>query len=81
MKDSVIKEANETYDKIESILKGRIYPSWEEIRNKHGEDIQAARDEYNNHEIVKDFNKEIEYIIKRHSFKTRQSNLFGKTNN
>ena len=62
MKDSVIKEANETYDKIESILKGRIYPSWEEIRNKHGEDIQAARDEYNNHEIVKDFNKESFHI-------------------
>lgn len=50
-----IESANETYDKIEKILKGRVYPSWKEIREKHGEDINAAREEYRNHEVVKDF--------------------------
>ncbi len=57
MKAAAVKEANETYDKIEEILQGRTYPSWEDIRNKHKEDINAAREEYNGHEVVKDFNQ------------------------
>lgn len=52
-----IQDANKVYDKIESILKGRKYPSWTEIREKHGEKIDAAREEYRNHEVVKDFDK------------------------
>lgn len=51
-----IEEANKIYDKIESILKERKYPSWSAIREKHGKDIDAAREEYHNHEVVKDFN-------------------------
>jgi hypothetical protein len=54
-KDSIDK-ANETYDKLESILKGRPIPSWNAIREKHGEDIDSARAEYNSLPIMKDFN-------------------------
>lgn len=51
-------EANATYDTIDAILKGRIYPSWVEIRERHGEgNIDAARDEYHAHPVVKDFNE------------------------
>lgn len=52
------KEAHETYDKIESLLKGRTYPVWKDILQKHGENnIDAARNEYHDHEVVKDFNE------------------------
>jgi hypothetical protein len=64
MKKDAEKEANETYDKIEKILMGRKYPSWKEIREKHGdENIDAAREEFNNHEVVQDFNKNQFYIF------------------
>jgi len=55
MKKHEQDEANKTYDKVEEITKGREIPSWAAIREKHGEDIQAARNEYNNHPVVKDF--------------------------
>lgn len=48
-------EANKTYDKIEELLKGRTFPSWNAIRDKHGDDIQAARVEFHNNEVVSDF--------------------------
>lgn len=62
MQAEAVREANETYDKIEAILKGRAYPSWTVIREKHNEDIDAARAEYNDNEVVKDFNKAKFYI-------------------
>lgn len=57
MKEISVKKANDTYDKIEQILQGRTYPSWTAIREKHGENINAAREEFNSNEVVKDFNK------------------------
>lgn len=57
MLEASIKEANETYDKLEAILKGRPLPSWNAIREKHGENIDAARAEYNSLQVVKDFNE------------------------
>ena len=58
MLEESIKEANETYDKLESILKGRPLPSWNAIRDKHGvENIEAARSEYNSLQVVKDFHE------------------------
>jgi hypothetical protein len=57
MFEASIKEANETYDKLEAILKGRPLPSWNAIREKHGENIDAARAEYNSLQVVKDFNE------------------------
>ena len=57
MLEESIKEANETYDKLESILKGRPLPSWNAIRDKHGENIDAARAEYHSLQVVKDFNE------------------------
>lgn len=51
------KTANETYDTLEGLLKGREYPVWKDILAKHGEEgINAAREEYHAHEVVKDFN-------------------------
>lgn len=57
MQEESVREANETYDKIEEILQGRTYPSWTVIREKNNEDIDTARAEYNDNEVVKDFNK------------------------
>ncbi len=57
MKEFEVMEANKTYDEIERLLDGRKYPSWEEIREKHGDNIDEARYEYNNHEIVTHFRK------------------------
>ncbi len=57
MKEVAVMKANKKYDEIESLLQGRVYPSWPEIREKHGDNISAAREEYHNHEVVKDFNK------------------------
>ena len=56
MQDYEVKQANETYDKIEEILKGREFPSWNTILEKHGEDVTSARNEYNSLQVVKDFN-------------------------
>ncbi len=53
-----IEQAHKTYDKIDHILKGREYPSWQAILEKHGEDnIDEAKLEFNQHPVVKDFNK------------------------
>lgn len=57
MQNDAIKEAHETYDKIESILKGRTFPSWIETVNKYKDNIDLAREEYNSNLIVKDFNE------------------------
>jgi hypothetical protein len=57
MQAEAVREANETYDKLEKVLQGRELPSWTKIREKHGEDIESARDEYNSLETVKDLNK------------------------
>lgn len=56
MKEEAIQEANETYDKLESILQGRALPSWNLIREKHGENIDQARAEYHSLQVVKDLN-------------------------
>ncbi len=52
-----IHEANKTYDQLELILDGRPMPSWNAVREKHGENIEAARTEYNSMPTVKDLNK------------------------
>lgn len=57
MQHDALIEANQFYDQLESVLKGRELPSWNIIREKHGEDITAAREEYNSLEVVKDLNK------------------------
>ena len=83
MKDSAVKEANETYDKLEEVLKGRPLPSWNSIREKHGEDIEAARNEYNSLQVVKDLNEAQFFIMgdfvetfgkNREEYVTRQKN-------
>lgn len=57
MFEQSIKEANETYDEIDRVLKGRSLPSWRAIRDKHGTNIEAARLEYNSLEVVQDMGK------------------------
>lgn len=54
MKADVVKEANETYDKLEDILKGQPLPSWNAIYEKNNEDIDAARNEYHNLKTYQD---------------------------
>lgn len=50
-------KAHERYDKFEAILQGREIPSWTRIREKYVDNIDAARSEYNNHPVIKDFNE------------------------
>ncbi len=57
MQNDEVQQANATYDKIEELLKGRTFPNWTEILKKHGEDVEAAREEYNSNQVVKDFNQ------------------------
>lgn len=57
MKKDAELTAHETYDKVDAILKGREIPSWERIREKHGDDIKATREEYHSHPVIKDFNE------------------------
>ena len=57
MKADAVKEANETYDKLEEILKGRPLPSWNAIREKNNGDIDAARNEYHSLKTYQDLCK------------------------
>lgn len=57
MKAEAVIDANNTYDKIEELLNGREFPSWSQIREKHKDNIEEAREEYHNHQVVKDFNQ------------------------
>ena len=58
MIENAKNEANITYDKIEGLLKGRQYPVWKDILDKHGEkNIDEARTEYHENEVVQDFNQ------------------------
>jgi hypothetical protein len=57
MKAEAVKEANETYDKLDEILQGRPLPSWNAIREKNNGDIDAARNEYHNLKTYQDLCK------------------------
>lgn len=57
MKAKAEKDAHVEFDIVESIVKGREIPSWDKIREKHGENIDLARTEYHNHPVIVDFNK------------------------
>lgn len=57
------KKGNETYNKIESLLKGREYPNWKNILKKYGEEnIKEAKEEYYSNEVVQEFNDAKFYI-------------------
>lgn len=51
MKDKAAREAEELWAKLETATEGMTPPdlSWEQTRQKHGEDIDAARHEWNTH--------------------------------
>lgn len=58
MMSDVRAKADEFYSKVENIAAGRPFPYWKEIRERHGDDVDAARAEYGSLQIVKDFSKE-----------------------
>jgi len=57
MREQAKKEANETWDDLEKILKGRELPSWNEIRKQYGDDLNAARSFYHDIPVVKELNQ------------------------
>jgi hypothetical protein len=63
MLQASIDKANKTYDTLEAILKGRPLPSWNAIREKHGENTSQARVEYNSLEVVNDLNDAKFYVF------------------
>lgn len=54
MRNEAGKAASIRYDEFCQIVDGRALPRWEDIRKKHKDNIQAARDEYNNIDVIKD---------------------------
>lgn len=52
-----IEEQLGHYQKFHAVVNGRVLPQWEEVKAKHGEDIEAARREWSENEIIKDLNK------------------------
>lgn len=57
MRADAEQAANDVYDTIENIVQGRQIPSWTAIIKKHGDNIEAARNEYNNHPVIKSFHE------------------------
>lgn len=58
MRAEAILNAEKDYDEFHAVLKGREFPLWPAILEKYPEDqIDAAREEFNNLETVKDLNK------------------------
>lgn len=52
MRDEAGKEAAGYYDRFWALVGDQPLPNWEEIRERHGEDIEAAREEYKNHPVT-----------------------------
>lgn len=60
MREDAAKEAEDTFDKVMKVINGReLPPRWDDVRKKYAEDdIQKARDEYHNHSVIRDLQKE-----------------------
>lgn len=54
LREETRKNAEEFYDKLEAVLKGRELPSWKETLAKHNDNVEIARTEYHNNEVMKD---------------------------
>lgn len=54
MRDLAGKTASVLYDEFWNIVDGRALPRWDEIRKKHGKNIDKARDEYHDIDVIKD---------------------------
>lgn len=65
MRDKAGQEAAGEYDRFHAIVQGREIPVWSEIREKHPDNIDAAREEWRNHPVNKDLNESEEF---RHAF-------------
>lgn len=57
MKEEAINRANNDYDELDKVLKGRPLPSWKKIFNDCKKDVDKARNIYSNLEVVKDLNE------------------------
>jgi hypothetical protein len=60
MRDVAAKEAGRQYDKLHSIVRGREIPAWSEIRERHPNNIDAARKEYRENQVILDINSDQE---------------------
>jgi len=73
MRNDAGEEAANEYDTFQSIVAGRSWESWETVRERI-EDIDEARDFYNNQEVIKDLRKNrfffniSEYILTRDEY-------------
>lgn len=54
MRAENIKKANEDYDKLESVLKGRKVPSWTKILASVNDDVEKAREIYHSDPVKND---------------------------
>lgn len=61
MRDEAGKNAGELYDRLHAIVRGREIPSWESVREKHPNNIDAARKEYREHPVIADINSDKEF--------------------
>lgn len=56
MRNEAGQRAAGEYDRLHAIVGGRDIPVWDEIREKHPGDIDAARKEYHDHPVIRDLN-------------------------
>lgn len=57
MRAEAIEKAEKDYDAFHAVLNGREFPIWETYKEKYPEDIETARNEFNNLQTVKDLDK------------------------
>jgi hypothetical protein len=54
LREETRQNAEQFYDKLEGVLKGRQLPSWSEILENNSNDITLARNEYHSNEVMMD---------------------------
>lgn len=54
MRNVAVNKAAGQYDRLHAIVQGREIPVWDKIREKHPDNIEAARKEYREHPVIRD---------------------------
>jgi hypothetical protein len=57
IRDDAEKKARASHRRFHAILAGRELPRWDEIRERHSGNIDAARQEYNGHPVIQEFHE------------------------
>lgn len=70
MREEGGKKAAEHYDTVMAAIAGRDWITWDEVRAKHPDNIDAARAEYNEQPVIKDARSLLGWFDRVDTFKT-----------